>query len=194
MLVGYILAVLAGLGIGALLGQSSILEDMFSPILSLMMAIPTIAWVPVLLITMGLGEETVITAIFLGGFFAIAYNTMAGMRSVDKNLIDAGRNCGLNKFQMFSEVYVPGSMVYILTGLRLGIGYSWRALVGAEMLAPLIMRGLGKMIYDARFWNDISAMLVALIMIGLVGYILDKIIIGKIEKMTIKKWGMVKER
>ncbi len=192
-LLGYLLAMAIGLSAGALLGQSVLLEEMFSPILTLLIAIPTIAWVPVLLITMGLGEETIITAIFLGGFFAITYNTMAGMRTVDRSLINVGRNLGLSRVRQFVEIYLPGSFVAILAGLRLGIGYSWRALVGAEMLAAMIDRGIGKMIYDARFWNEVTVMFVGLIMIGLVGFLFDKILIGALERATVEKWGMVRE-
>lgn len=193
MVIGYIAAILIGLSIGAILGQSSILEDMFKPLLSFMMSIPTIAWVPFLLVTLGLGDRTVLMAIFLGGFFAIAYNTMEGMRGVKNSLVNVGRNMGLSHFDMFTKIYLPGSMVSILTGLRLGISYSWRALVGAEMLAALIEEGLGRMISDARVWNDLTLMLLGLTMIGLIGMLMDKIIIGFLEQRTVRRWGMIKE-
>ena len=193
LLIGYILAALIGVGLGTLMGINKSISDMFSPILSLLIAIPTIAWVPILLITLGLGDETVITAIFLGGFFAIAYSTMHGIKTVNKNLINAAKTMGSDKKSLFFHVFLPGSLVSLLPGLRLAIGYSWRALVGAEMLAALVKWGIGKMIYSARFFNDVELMFVGLMVIGIAGLILDQLVMGTIEKWTIEKWGMIQE-
>jgi NitT/TauT family transport system permease protein len=193
LLLGYFLAATLGITLGTLMGIKKQIAEMFSPLLSLLIAIPTIAWVPILLITLGLGNETVITAIFLGGFFAIAYSTMHGIRTVNKNLINAAKTMGSTKISLFLHVYLPGSLVSLLPGLRLAIGYSWRALVGAEMLAALVKWGIGKMIYNARFFNDVELMFVGLIIIGIAGLILDHVLMGTLEKWTIEKWGMIQE-
>lgn len=193
LLLGYFFAATLGIGLGTIMGIKKQIAEMFSPILSLLIAIPTIAWVPILLITLGLGNETVITAIFLGGFFAIAYSTMHGIKTVNKNLINAAKTMGSNKRSLFLHVLLPGSLVSLLPGLRLAIGYSWRALVGAEMLAALVKWGIGKMIYSARFFNDVELMFVGLIVIGIAGLILDHVVMGTIEKWTIERWGMIQE-
>lgn len=193
LLLGYLLAVILGIGLGTFMGIKKQIAEMFSPILSLLIAIPTIAWVPILLITLGLGNETVITAIFLGGFFAIAYSTMHGIKTVNQNLVNAAKTMGSNKRNLFLHVYLPGSLISLLPGLRLAIGYSWRALVGAEMLAALVRWGIGKMIYSARFFNDVELMFVGLIIIGIAGLILDHVVMGTLEKWTLEKWGMIQE-
>lgn len=193
LIIGYILAVVFGILVGVLIGIKKSISDMFSPILSLLIAIPTIAWVPLLLITLGLSDETVIAAIFLGGFFAIAFSTMHGIRSIDKSMIKAAKTMGSSELNLFIHVLLPGSLVSLIPGLRLAIGYSWRALVGAEMLAAMIRWGIGKMIYTARFWNDVKLMFLGLVIIGLTGLILDRLIMGIIEEKTIKRWGMVTE-
>lgn len=194
LVIGYTLAVVAGVAIGTLLSLNSTLRALFEPVLSLLISIPTIAWMPVLLITMGLAEKTVITVVFLGGFFAITYNTMRGIEMVNKNLINAARIMGLSGYRLFLSVLFPGSMVSLITGLRLGISYSWRALVGGEMLAAMIQWGVGKMIFDARFWNDVKVMFVGILLIGFSGYLLDFIFLRWLEKTTIEKWGMVQPR
>lgn len=89
---------------------------------------------------------------------------------------------------------MPGSLVSIITGLRLAIGYSWRALVGAEMIAVGISFGIGQMIYAARAFNDAEAMFAGLVIIAIGGFLLDRLIMNPIEKKTVEKWGMVKER
>ena len=192
--IGYLLAVGIGIGTGLLLTLNRTLREMFSPVLSLLMSVPTIAWVPVLLIIMGLGDKTVITAVFLGGFFAITHNTMRGIEMIDKTLINAARIMGVSGVKLFTTVYLPGSLAAVLTGMRLGIGYSWRALVGGEMLSAMIEWGIGKMIYQARFWNDVTVMFVGLMVIGFSGFLLDRIFLQSIERATVQRWGMLTER
>jgi len=192
--IGYALAAGLGLAAGTVLAMSRTLREMFSPVLSLLISVPTIAWVPVFLIVMGLGDRTVITAVFLGGFFAITYNTIRGIEMVDRNRIRAARTMGANGIRLFFSVLLPGSSVSILTGLRLGIGYAWRALVGGEMLSAMIRWGIGKMIYQARFWNDVTAMFVGLAIIGITGVLLDRLLIKQVERLTVERWGMLAKR
>lgn len=192
--IGYALAMGSGLVIGTILAMNRTLREMFSPVLSLLISVPTIAWVPVFLIILGLGDRTVIMAVFLGGFFAIAYNTIRGIEMVDPNQIRAARIMGARGIRLFASVLLPGSLVSVLTGLRLGIGYSWRALVGGEMLSAMISWGVGKMIYQARFWNDVVVMFVGLMVIGLSGFAFDRLLIKGLEHATVEKWGMLAER
>lgn len=192
--VGYALAMTSGLIFGSILAMNRIMREMFSPILSLLISVPTIAWVPVFLITLGLGDSTVIAAVFLGGFFAITYNTVRGIEMVDVSKIRAARTMGARGPRLFASVLLPASSVSVITGLRLGIGYSWRALVGGEMLSAMVRWGIGKMIYQARFWNDVSVMFVGLLVIGLTGFLLDRLLIRWLERVTIERWGMVSER
>jgi NitT/TauT family transport system permease protein len=194
LLLGYILAVMVGVAMGTVLALSKLMKQMFSVTLSLLISIPTIAWIPVLLITLGLGDTTVITAIFLGGVFEITYSTIAGMRSVDQQLTDAARIMGATRVDLFFKVLLPGSLVSIMPSLRLSVGYCWRALVGGEMLSAMIKWGLGKMIYEARFWNDVKVMLIGLAAIGILGVLLDRLFLKTLEQATLEKWGILVKR
>ena len=194
LMVGYLLAVVLGIAVGALLAIQKTLREMFYPVLTMLISVPTIAWVPVLLITMGLGDRTVIMAVFLGSFFAIAFNTMRGVEMVDKNWVHAARLMGVGESSLFTTIFLPASLVSVITGLRLGIGYAWRALVGGEMLSAMAEWGVGKMIYQARFFNDVAAMFVGLILIGVSSFILDRVLLKRMEQETVEKWGMLAER
>ncbi|MDK2979814.1 MAG: NitT/TauT family transport system permease protein [Chloroflexota bacterium] len=187
---GYLLAVVLGTTAGALLAQKQVLHDLFEPSLNLLMSVPTIAWIPIFLITLGLGDKTVIMAIFTSSFFAITYNTMRGIEMIDTSIVNAAHLMGLRGLRLFVEVLLPASMLSIINGLRLAIGYAWRALVGGELLAAMIDWGLGKMVYQARYFNDASVMLLGLLLIGLTGYLLDKVFITLLERNTVEKWGM----
>jgi NitT/TauT family transport system permease protein len=187
---GYLLAVFIGTAIGALLAQNQVAHDMFEPTLNLLMSVPTIAWIPIFLITLGLGDKTVIMAIFTSSFFAITYNTMRGIEMIDKSIVNAAHLMGLRGLHLFLEVLLPASMLSIINGLRLAIGYAWRALVGGELLAAMIEWGLGKMVYQARYFNDASVMLLGLLIIGFTGYLLDRVFLTILERNTVEKWGM----
>ena len=192
--IGYALAVILGTTVGALLAQKETLHDLFEPTLNLLMSVPTIAWIPIFLITLGLGDKTVITAIFTSSFFAIAYNTMRGIEMIDKSIVNAGLLMGLKGIKLFIYVLFPASLLSVINGLRLAIGYAWRALVGGELLAAMIKWGLGKMVYQARYFNDAAVMLVGLLVIGISGYLLDKIFLSILEKNTVEKWGVTRKK
>lgn len=191
LLIGYGLAVACGVLIGAIMAQSRLIRDMFDPILSALMSVPTLAWVPILMICLGLGEATVIAAVFLGAFFVIAHQTQQGIRMVDTSLIRAAKTLGVTRARLFFAVLFPGALVSVLVGLRLGMGYGWRALVGGEMLAAMVTAGLGKMIYQARFWHDSKTMLLGLLGVALCGLVMDQGL-WLLERMTTRRWGMVR--
>jgi ABC-type nitrate/sulfonate/bicarbonate transport system permease component len=191
---GYTLAVILGTIIGALLAQKEYLHQLFEPTLNLLMSIPTIAWIPIFLITLGLGDKTVIAAVFIGSFFPIVYNTMRGIEMVDKSIVNAARLIGLSGVKLFTQVLFPASMLSVINGLRLAIGYAWRALVGGELLAAMIEWGLGKMVYQARYFNNAAVMLVGLLVIGISGYLLDKFLLTILERNTVEKWGITTKK
>lgn len=193
VLAGYGISIVIGVSVGLILGMNQNLSKAFNPILSLLISIPTIAWVPLLLVVTGLGTKTIVLSVFLGGFFAISYNTMNGIRSVKKNLVNSALISGADKKKIFFDILLPASLTSIIPGLRLGIGYSWRALVGAEMLASKT-GGLGRLIYGARSYGGVEEMLVGLAVIGILAFITDRVLMGTLEKKTIEKWGMVKKR
>jgi len=189
-IIGYSTAAILGLIVGAILAQNKTMNVLFEPTFNLLMSVPTIAWIPIFLITLGLGDKTVITAIFLSSFFSIMYSTLRGIEMVDKNIVRAAKVMGLKGVRLFTRVLFPAALVSIINGFRLAIGYAWRALVGGELLAALIEWGLGKMVYQARYFNDAAVMMVGLLVIGFTGYLLDELFLITIEKNTIEKWGM----
>jgi NitT/TauT family transport system permease protein len=100
---------------------------------------------------------------------------------------------GVHSSKLFFKVIIPASFLSILTGLRLGMGYAWRALVGGEMLSAMIKWGIGKMIFQARFWNDAATMIVGILMIGFSVILIDKVVISYVEKRTVIRWGITNQ-
>lgn len=191
MLLGYLLASAAGVMGGVALGLSLSLRRLFLPLLNMLMSVPTIAWVPVLLLTLGLGDRTVIAAVFLGAYFVTTFNTLRGIEMIPPSTLDAARIAGSQGIHLLRSVLLPASLVSLLAGLRLGIAYAWRALVGGEMLSALVTWGLGRMIYQARFWNDVTVMFVGLLLIGAVSLVFDRGLLSWLERRTVERWGMI---
>lgn len=189
---GFGLAMVLGVSVGLLMGMNRYVGFFLRPIFSLLLPLPTLAWVPILLIIFGIGDLTVIIAIFLGGFFSIAYNTASGVRAIDRDLVRAARTMGASPWELFSKVLFPGSMVAVLAGLRLAIGYSWRALVGAEMLAAA-GRGVGALIFSARQFSDVATMFAGLVLIMAAGFLMEKLIAEPLEARTVRRWGVIEE-
>ncbi len=189
MLIGYVLAVSGGLITAVIISSHKYISYTFMPILNFMMSIPTIAWVPLLLVLSGINETTIIIAIFLGAYFTITYNTIEGFNKVPKRLLQVGEVLEYSTFQMFYRIKIPASFNHMLVGLKLGIAYSWRALIGAEMLGAA-EQGIGFLLFASRKFYNIPQMLVSLALIGSMGYLLSKVIVHFIENRTVKRWGL----
>jgi len=192
--IGFAIGVVSGILIGILMGISKWFYRLLNPLFSLMISIPTLAWVPILLTIFGLNPTTIVITVFLGCFFPIVYSTTNGIRSIDKKLIWAARIMGANKFEIFFDVLLPGSLVSIIAGLRLAIGYSWRAIVGAEMLVALTdVKGIGYYIIGGKVANQTAQILVGIFLIALCGLLLDAVLMKPLEYFTLRRWGMVEK-
>lgn len=178
--IGYTFAVMLGVLFGALFAMHDVIRNLIKPITKLMISLPTLAWLPILLVAFGLGDATVIVTVFIGSFFVICLNTMVGIELVPMEIKEAGMLDGANSLLLIGKILLPNARVSVFTGLRLGWAYAWRALVGAEMLAAMIQWGIGRMIYDARFWNDTRTMLLGLVVVGSCGYVGDWMLKQKI--------------
>lgn len=187
--VGYALSIVVSGLFSILLGFSQTLRYAFRPLLGFLMAIPTITWVPLLLVLTGISETTMVLAIFLGSFFAMTFNTLEGFDSVPASLIRAGKIMGYGRAATVIKVIVPASFNTALVGLKMGIAYSWRALVGAEMLGAT-QQGLGYLVFASRMFYDIGLMLLALGLIGTLGFMFNRVLVSTIERNTIVKWGI----
>lgn len=194
VLLGFVIGVISGIIVGIIMGISKWLYRFLNPLFSLMISIPTLAWVPVLLTIFGLNTITIIITVILGCFFPIVYSTTNGIRSIDEKLIWAARIMGANKFEVFFDVLLPGSLVSIIAGIRLAIGYSWRAIIGAELLVALTdVRGIGYYIAGGKAASQVTQILVGVFLISLGGLLLDAVLMKPLEHITIKRWGMIQK-
>ena len=141
-----------------------------------------LAWIQLIILWFGIGEESKVAVIVLGAFFPIMINTTSAIKQTQKSYIEVAKLYKLNKWDTFKKVYLPSATPQIFVGLKLGLGISWMAVVAAEMLAA--SSGIGFRISDARVLMQPDVVIVGMIVIGVIGVIMDKILTKISQKAT----------
>jgi nitrate/nitrite transport system permease protein len=174
VLQGFTLAAIVGITIGIIVGTNEFLYDALDPIFQILRTIPPLAWLPIALATFQQSNPSAIFVIFITSIWPIIINTIAGVQQIPQDYINVSKVLQLSRKEYFLDVVFPATVPYIFTGLRIGVGLSWLAIVAAEMLIGGV--GIGFFIWDA--WNaaNISQIIIALLYVGLVGLLLDKTI------------------
>jgi NitT/TauT family transport system permease protein len=192
VLTGMSLAVASGIPLGILMGRLRPVENFVMPLASALMPIPSLAWVPVFLLWFGLGNGTAIGIVFYAALFPMLLNAWSGVRAVNPLWLRAAGAMGAGGPALFWKVIVPGAAPFIITGVRQAFVRAWIAVVGAEMLAASDW-GLGWAIFDAKEFLKADAMLAFLAVIGLIGFLFERLLFGTLERATVQRWGMVRE-
>lgn len=193
LLAGIALALVIGTVLGVLIGMTRWARMLFQPLISIFMPVPTLAWTPVLLLLTGIDDRTTIIVVFIAAVFEVIYTIVAGIEMMNVKLFWVARSMGASRLQIFFRVIIPAIFPYLITGLRLGTGYAWRALIAAEMLAASSF-GLGFMIYDASEYMSTNVIYAGIVLIAVLGYLLENVLIGRLEAATTEKWGVQSER
>jgi nitrate/nitrite transport system permease protein len=171
---GFGLAAVVGVLLGALVGQSTWAMRGLDPIFQVLRTVPPLAWLPLSLAAFRDANPSAIFVIFITAIWPVIINTAVGIRNIPQDYRNVALVLRLNPLEYFYKIMVPSAAPYIFTGLRIGIGLSWLAIVAAEMLTGGV--GIGFFIWDA--WNSsrLSDIVVALIYIGVVGFLLDRLV------------------
>jgi NitT/TauT family transport system permease protein len=161
------------------------------PLVSALMPIPSFALVPLFMLWFGIGNLTTIIIVFYAATFPMMFNTWSGVRSVNPLWLRAAGVMGADEQRLFWKVIIPGASPFIITGVRQAFIRAWIAVVGAEMIAASSW-GLGWVIFDAKEFLNADIMLSSLVVIGMIGFLFERLVFGSIERATILKWGMVR--
>ncbi len=176
VVMGFGLAAIVGILLGALVGQSVWAMRGLDPIFQVLRTVPPLAWLPISLAAFRDANPSAIFVIFITAIWPIIINTAVGIRNIPQDYRNVAAVLRLNHLEFFWRIMIPSAAPYIFTGLRIGIGLSWLAIVAAEMLTGGV--GIGFFIWDA--WNSsrLSDIVVALVYIGIVGFVLDRLVAG----------------
>lgn len=174
VLVGFAIGAVLALLIGAAVGLSRELEAYLDPTFQALRAIPSLAWVPLLLLWLGIDEAPKITLIAIGAFFPVYLNLVAGIQNVDRKLVEVGGIFGVKGWRLIVRIFLPAALPNLLTGLRTGLSLAWMFLVAAELIAAT--RGLGYLLTDGREMARADLVIVAIIVLALLGKLSDSVL------------------
>ena len=200
---GYsLISILKGLGIGALLALFfsglSVVSETFYAIYNLIVSVfdllPGVALLPILMITIGANETSILFLVIHSVVWPMSRNIIDGFKTTPKIYIEAGKNVGLGIFGLVFGIYIPATFASILSGIKVGWARAWRGLISAEMIFGAAQSaGIGVFINNARtVWIDYPSVYAAIILIVIVGVVVEYGIFQVIEKRTVRKWGMVR--
>jgi NitT/TauT family transport system permease protein/taurine transport system permease protein len=178
-----------GIPLGLLVGMSERARKVTWPLLLFFQAIGDIAWLPILLIWFGFSLTTMTVVIVYTVLFPVVLNTALGVRSVPAVLSRAALSLGASKAGVIWHVILPGALPNIMTGLRNGLGFGWRALIATEIVVGT--SGVGFMMFDARRSGSVVEILVGMVVLGLLWWVVDGWVLAPIEKATGERWGLV---
>jgi ABC-type nitrate/sulfonate/bicarbonate transport system permease component len=173
LVIGFGVAAFAGVLAGSAMGWWPLVGRLFNPLVDFLRPIPPMAWIPIGLLWFGIGDAQNIFIIFLGAFYPIVVNTYVGVRDVDRNLIWAAQTLGGSRTQILWEIVLPAAFPIVLTGLRIGLGIGWMALVAAELVGA--SSGLAYLIEDSRNLLFTERVLLGMALIGILGFVMDQL-------------------
>ncbi|HYS66642.1 MAG TPA: ABC transporter permease [Paraburkholderia sp.] len=184
VLVGFVLGALVAILFGAAMGLSRRMDALLDPSFQALRAIPSLAWAPVLLLWMGIDEAPKITLIAIGAFFPVHLSVVAGIRGVDRKLVELGEVNQLSRRALFARILLPASLPQIFTGLRTGLSLAWMFMVAAELIAAT--RGLGYLLSDGRETGRLDLVFGAILLLALLGKLSDSVL--KAVETRVLSW------
>jgi len=185
VLIGFSTGSIAGIVMGTLMGYKENIDKTLHPIISLLYPIPALGWLPILMLWFGISEMLPIIIIFICSFFPVLYNTVTGIKTVDRNLIKAAKTLGASERNILTTIALPLALPSIFTGLRLEAGMAWRTIIAAEMVA--IPTGIGALLMRAESLIRIDIVIVCLIVLAVMCLFFEKFFLYMEYRLT-GKW------
>lgn len=180
---GFAVGAVVGIPLGLFMGWYKLFDRIIRPLFEIVRPIPALAWIPIVLLFLGIGVKARAAIIFFGSFVGIVLNTYTGIRSTNQTLINVAKTCGASNFEVFYRVGIPSAMPMIFAGLRTAMGAAWGTVVAAEMLAA--SNGLGYMIQMGRMFGEVKLIMAGILVIGVCGLI-SSWLIGLLENAVLK--------
>lgn len=184
---GFGLGAAGGLALGVLMGLSRRVEETVNPLFVALAQIPPLGWVPLLIMLVGIDEALKVLVIAKAAFVPLAINTLKGIRAVPPHFVEVGRVFGFGPWPMLTRVVLPAAVPPIFTGVRYAMTHAWLALVAVELLAS--SEGLGYLMVWGRQLFQLETVLVAMAMVGLIGYLLDRALAG--VEARLQRWRQI---
>lgn len=187
---GFFIAVVVGATIGFLMGRYRSMERFFGPVLTVLLPVPSLAWLPLFILWFGIGNASAIALVFFSASQQVAFNTWTGVRTINPVWLRAAESMNVTGLRQVWKVILPGALPNVLAGLRLGVAQAWRAVVAGEMIASTRF-GLGYLIFTSREFLATDVMLASIAVITILGLVLERFTFRLLEEKTAVRWGTI---
>ena len=186
---GYAIAVLIGVPLGMLIARVALVRAALKPLVSGLQALPSICWLPRAILWFGLSEAAIEFVVVMGSVLAIAISSEDGVNAIDPMLIRQAGSLGVRGFRFYRSVLLPAALPGIVTGLKLGWSFAWRALMAGELL--FVSGGLGQLLHNGRELLDVSQVVAVMVTIVTLGVSVDKLVFQTVELRVRRRWGLL---
>lgn len=188
VLVGYLISLVIGLGIGLLVIRIRYLDQTVTPLMLGLQTLPSICWLPLAILWFGIGEDAIIFVITIGSLFSIAMAVVAGIKNVPPIFMRVANTMGAKGLKAYTNVIIPAALPAIISGMKQGWSFAWRALMAGELLSP--KNGLGYALTIGRDLSDMNQVLGVMMIIVVIGMVIDKLVFGRLEYSIRYRWGL----
>lgn len=187
--IGYGISLVIGVTLGLLIGRVRLLEDTLGSLILGLQALPSVCWLPLAILWLGLTDQAVIFVVVMGALFSITLGVDAGVKNTPPIYLKAARNLGARGLALSAQVILPAALPAILNGLKQGWTFAWRSLMAGELLFYSL--SLGNLLQTGRDLNDASQILAVMVVIITIGVAIDGLIFAPFERRVRERWGLV---
>ena len=185
--VGYGISMVLGVTLGALIARNTILDDTVGALVIGLQALPSVCWLPLAILWLGLNESAIQFVVVMGALFSIVLGVRDGIRNTPPIFVKAARNLGARGVGLYVQVIVPAALPSILAGLKQGWAFAWRSLMAAELL--FFSLSLGNLLQTGRDFNDAAGVLAVMVLIITIGVAVNQLIFAPVERRIAERWG-----
>jgi sulfonate transport system permease protein len=187
--IGYGISLVIGVTLGLLIGRVRLLEDTLGSLILGLQALPSVCWLPLAILWLGLTDQAVIFVVVMGALFSITLGVDAGVKNTPPIYLKAARNLGARGLALSAQVILPAALPAILNGLKQGWTFAWRSLMAGELLFYSL--SLGNLLQTGRDLNDASQIMAVMVLIITIGVAIDGLIFAPFERRVRERWGLV---
>jgi len=188
---GFVLSILLGAVLGLLMWRKRALDEFLGPLFLGLQTLPSVCWVPLAVLMLGLNERGVLFVVVMGSFFAIAIALRDGLRTIPPIYQRAGAMLGTRGWRMYRYVLLPASLPALASSLRQGFSFAWRSLMGAEVLFAVQRHGLGFLLQTGRDFSDVAQVVAVMAVMVVIGMLADRLFFGVLEQSIHRRFGLV---
>lgn len=190
IVIGYLISLVIGLSLGLLIIRVKFLDEALNPLLLGLQTLPSICWLPLAILWFGIGEDSIIFVVAIGSMFSISMAVVSGIKNVAPIYMRVAKTMGAKGLRAYTTVIIPAALPAIVSGMKQGWSFAWRALMAGELLSP--KDGLGYALTIGRDLADMNQVVGVMMIIITIGLVIDKFIFGKLEYSIRYRWGLTR--